>query len=79
MIKYFRTSLNIYLLNSTMNNFMKYNPPCKDCIVQCMCLLNRDNWLTPFITTKTCSILYKFIKKNNSFYISEFKGRFSNE
>ena len=79
MIKYFRTSLYIYLLDSTMNNFMKYNPPCKDCLVQCMCLSNCDNSSTPYITAKTCSILYKFIKKNRSFYISEFKERFSNE
>jgi len=78
MVNYFRTSLNIYLLDSTINNFMKYNPPCKDCLVQCMCLLNRDNSSPPHIRAKTCNILYKFIKENRSFHISEFKKRFSN-
>ena len=38
MIKYYKFLENICLFNMDINRFMKYNPPCKECLVQNMCL-----------------------------------------
>jgi len=32
------TQRYIYMISSSIDHFMKYNPPCKECLIQNMCL-----------------------------------------
>jgi len=50
----------IYVYN-TMHVFFKTNPPCKECLVQSMCLKANDNISSPWIRTRICNKLIKFI------------------
>lgn len=65
MIPHFRVfgSSNV-LYDLTINKFMKYNPPCKECLVQSMCLKANDNVSPPWIRTRLCGKLNEFIITN---------------
>ena len=85
MIKYFTTVFHIFIFETTIYKFMEYIPPCKDCIVQSMCLeTNNDHINKSFIITRKCSTLRKYLEQNNSFVIIKEKfifkrKRFFNE
>jgi len=59
----FYTSTNIYLriYDITMDDFFKLNPPCKECLVQNMCvqLLNVNTNIR--VRTRQCDILKQFL------------------
>ena len=65
MVPHFRVfGGSTVLYDLTIDNFMKYNPPCKKCLVQSMCLKPNDNVLSPWIRTRLCVILNEFILIN---------------
>jgi hypothetical protein len=79
MIEYFTTVFHIFIVKTTVDEFMEYIPPCKDCIVRPVCLeTNNGNINNPFIITQKCSTLRKYLEKNNSFVIIE-RERLYNE
>jgi hypothetical protein len=62
--------LNIYTLT---NNFMKHNPPCKQCLIQGMCI--RENLAHPiydsdpnYLHIKACNDLKEFVANNEIFF-----------
>ena len=61
------------MLQTTMDAFMKYNPPCKECLVRSMCLtfyLSNYLYSSPVIKSKPCNILYEFLLNNKNFRLS---------
>lgn len=77
MVKYYYTVNHIHILDFTWDKFMKYNPPCKECLVQGMCITHHDYFSEPFVTTKACNILYEFITNNKYFEIPESMTKFN--
>jgi len=70
MVKYFHgPKNNVYILETTINSFMKHNPPYKECIVRCLCLENHYITNDPFMSATKCNMLNKFIEENGSFTI----------
>jgi len=68
----YKMYLHIYTLT---NNFMKHNPPCKQCLIQVMCI--KENLAHPTLDSepdhlyiKLCDKLKQFIYDNNLFYRS---------
>jgi len=66
---------------STMDEFIKCDSPCKNCLVQSMCINGRDNIehiiINGGITMKSCEKLKSFIKKNRFLFNQvEFKNVF---
>lgn len=58
--------INIYCI---LNEFMKTNPPCKECLVQPTCVLDMicNNLSYPFLYIKLCNDLKKFVTNNEIF------------
>lgn len=56
----------------TMDEFMKYNPPCKECLVQSMCINGQDHIehiiINGGITIKSCEKLKSFIEGNQPLF-----------
>lgn len=50
------------LYNQSMDDFMNLNPPCKECLIQVMCLKPNNKY--SFITTRTCAVLNEFVLAN---------------
>jgi len=64
---------------STMDEFIKCNSPCKDCLVQSMCINGRNNIehivVNGGITMKLCEKLKEFISNNKTLFNRvEFKN-----
>jgi len=58
--------LNNYIfVYCKLNTFFKINPPCKECLIQSMCIENEDVLLDIVLgfQIKSCSLLKEFIKK----------------
>ena len=51
---------HIIVLGITVDEFIKCNPPCKECLVRSICLVRTT--LCYFRTTKSCDKLHKFLK-----------------
>ncbi len=80
MIEYYIALGNVYIYNMPLEEYMKYNPPCKECLIQTMCLEYIEDYtsigskmlmdtLVPRILIKgnACENLRKFLEKNKSF------------
>ena len=74
--KDFREDLNrkeyLYIPDFTIEEFLEYNPPCKECIVQATCLHNSTAIITEqtkYLYLKMCDELKVFITYNKGFYI----------
>ncbi len=52
------------LYNQTIEEFMEFNPPCKECLVQSMCLKYYNDISPPWIRTRLCANLNEFILAN---------------
>ena len=65
----FLNSSEVVFIYKTVNNFMKHNPPCKDCLIQGMCLSNVSYNNNDFICIKIkkCKQLINFINNNKFF------------
>jgi hypothetical protein len=48
------------IFNLTIKGFMKFNPPCKECLIQSMCLTEYE-YATPELTMKLCEKMYNYI------------------
>ncbi len=58
--------LNNYIyIYHKLNVFLKISPPCKQCLIQSMCLEDIGDLLENFvcIQIKSCNLLKEFIKK----------------
>jgi hypothetical protein len=58
--------LNNYIfIYHEINVFFKINPPCKDCLVQPICLEDMGDLLENFVCIQinSCSLLKEFIRK----------------
>lgn len=69
-ILYFSSNKNrIFIHRRSVDQFMTYNPPCKKCLVQTMCLLNTDNSLYKsgykLIIENGCKEVFEFLEKQN--------------
>jgi len=53
--------LHIYGL--TLQEFIKSNPPCKDCLVQSMCIMTHTRYPT-IMFKRSCRSLSDFVKQN---------------
>jgi hypothetical protein len=53
---------NIYIHQTTIDNFMKHDPPCKECLIQIMCIKQDLDHIHNFININLCNELREFIK-----------------
>lgn len=64
--------INYIYIYTLTDDFMKYNPPCKECIIQAMCI--KENLSHPteldHLYIKLCDRLKQFIYDNKFFYRS---------
>lgn len=74
MIMYYSSPNVTYIYRTMIVTFMKYNPPCKDCLVRCMCLKDimtnshiDSHHLKDTEIVHPCELLLKFIKNNKYF------------
>lgn len=69
-ILYFSVNNNrIYMHRRSLDQFMTYNPPCKKCLVQTMCVTDTDTGLYKsgykLIIKSGCKELFEFLEKQN--------------
>ena len=76
-IIYYETDNNIHIYSTpvdaiTIDEFMKCDVPCKDCLVQSMCLTGQNNInnivIKEGIKLRLCERIEKFISKNRSIF-----------
>ena len=77
-IVYYTTDEYVNIVRSlpnkkTLDEFLEYNPPCKECLVQSMCLKDRiyidsNNKSYRGINLKLCEKLKGFIDKNRPLF-----------
>jgi hypothetical protein len=80
MIEYYIALGNVYIYNLPIQQFMGFNPPCEECLIQGMCLEYTKDYTsigsrmlmdTPvpriLIKGNACENLRKFLKENKSF------------
>ena len=56
-------SPDIYIHQTTIDNFMKHEPPCKECLIQRMCIKQDSDHVHNFIHINLCDKLKEFIYK----------------
>lgn len=76
---YYRIGYRIFIYERTVEEFMEFNPPCKECIVQAVCVSYahpmyveyRDAAHEEFLLIKIrgCKDLEEFVRWNPIFYI----------
>jgi len=62
----------LYIKDFTIDEFLEYDPPCKECIVQATCLHNSTAIITEYtryVYLRICEKLKTFITYNEGFYI----------
>ena len=69
-ILYFSVNKNrIFIHRRSPDQFMKYNPPCKKCLVRTMCLSDRNTGLYKsgykLIIENGCKKVFEFLEKQN--------------
>lgn len=75
--KYLRTAKYSHIYDITLNEFLTHNPPCKECLIQPMCMFMGNYFdrkgIKPKLFVKACKKLDKFMERKKCFkYI--FKG-----
>ena len=61
----------LYIHDVTIDKFLEYDPPCKECLVQATCLRNSTNIVTEYskyIYLEMCDRLKFFITFDERFY-----------
>ena len=61
----------LYIEDFTINDFLEYDPPCKECIVQAACLHNSTAIVTEYsryIYLSMCDRLKDFVIYDERFY-----------
>lgn len=69
-IIYHHLTMLTLIYNISKNKFIKHNPPCKECLVQGMCIeefLHSVKPSTIEIEINRCKDLIKFLKENQTF------------
>lgn len=65
--------ISYLIIYTAVNNFMEYNPPCKECLIQTMCIREdlahptRDS-MPDHLHIKTCTKLKDFVTNHKLFY-----------
>lgn len=56
---------NYIFLYCRLNIFLRINPPCKECLIQAICLKDISDLLDEFVgyEIRSCSLLKEFIRK----------------
>jgi len=67
-VKYIRIGIYSYIYYTPLDIFMGANPPCKECLIQPMCI--RDDRELKILTVKSCDRLNEFAKNNYWFDMS---------
>jgi hypothetical protein len=66
-----RTKKYAHIYNITIDEFLTHIPPCKECLIQPMCMFMGDyfdkNELSPKLFIKACEGLDKFMKGKKCF------------
>ena len=74
------TKLSDYIfIYSRYDNFMKYTPPCKGCLICSMCIReemdNPSRYITDaYLYIKVCDKLKSFVINNELFYMRKWKN-----
>ena len=69
-VKYDRSGIHIYNYHTSLDTFMGTNPPCKECLIQSMCINNKDNKHYKKLVIRACNELTKFTNNNYWFDMS---------
>jgi len=70
----FTTFTDYIRIYTTVDNFIKLNPPCQTCLIQSMCVSERlahptlDSLPDHYLRIKICERLEEFVK-NNKFFV----------
>jgi len=59
------------LLITTLTNFLKYKPPCKQCLIQGMCIREMTGYAPTYLIVKICGKLKKFLIDNKKIIVEE--------
>lgn len=65
---YFCSNCYTYIYYTTVDIFIGINPPCKECLIQSMCIITTDNsYDKQILRIKICEKLNKFMENSNRF------------
>ena len=67
-VRYTRIGIISYIYYTSLDIFMRSNPPCKECLINTMCIY--DDCTVKVLTIRACDRLNKFVKNNYWFTIS---------
>lgn len=81
-IRYSKNTINHIRIYTLTDNFMKYDPPCKECLIQSMCINEHlahptNDSLPDHINIRTCENLKNFINDDTKLplaYRIDLKG-----
>jgi hypothetical protein len=68
IIKYDRSGIHTYNYYTTLDAFMKSNPPCKECLIQSMCIINKTSRYYDKLEINSCNRLNEFSLNNYWFH-----------
>lgn len=63
-VKYDRSGIHVYNYHTTLDTFMGACPPCKECLIQSMCIVNNDTKHYKKLTIRACERLNEFAENN---------------
>lgn len=71
-ICYYMLFFNIAFIYDLIEDFMKYNPPCEECLVQSICIeeIHRDNYPPVMLKIIMCDSLLRFIENTDLFHVN---------
>jgi len=62
---YTRVGIHSYIYYTTLDIFMGANPPCKECLINTMCIYApSNNHIKQVLTIKACNRLDEFVENN---------------
>jgi len=62
-----KDSLGVYINVITLDKFMKEDPPCKECLVQGMCITQITNIKFSSLRIEMCEKFKKYLERKNNY------------
>jgi len=62
---------NAILVITSLENFLKYKPPCDECLIQSMCIKESTDIEPEYLVINVCNKLKTFFITNNKIRIEE--------
>jgi len=62
---------NAILVITTLENFLKYKPPCDECLIQSMCIKESTDIEPEYMVINVCDKLKSFLIDNKEIRIKE--------